>query len=165
MAEKSVEEEGLGGKSWDRWGGCGTQIRGCSRNEILAGLKTRGHMGWALFGDGGVGGELGAETPLQFLAEISDLHAGHDDEFAGEHFARFVIVGKLTDDAAVLAILIPTKTAIGDGFGTDELKAAEQRIALRDLELFPHDDDIDELFVRTKGFRHDEALSFANGAE
>jgi hypothetical protein len=119
----------------------------------------------ALPGDGGVRGELGAETPLEFLTHIGDFHPGHDNKFAGEHFARLVIIGKLAGDAAVLAILIPAKAAIGDGFRADELEAAEQGIALGNMELLPHDDDIDEFFIRTKGFRHDETLSFAYGAE
>jgi hypothetical protein len=119
----------------------------------------------ALLGDGGVGGKLGAKTPLQFLAEIDDFHTGHNDELAREHFAGLIIIGKLTGDAAVLAILIPAETAIRNSFGADELEATEQGIALRNMELLAHDGDIHEFFIRTKGFRHDEALSFANGAE
>ena len=80
---------------------------------------------YRLFGDGGVGGELGAEAPLQFLAEVGDLHAGHDDEFAREHFAWLVVVGELAGDATVLAILIPAEAAVRDGLRTDELEAAE----------------------------------------
>jgi hypothetical protein len=113
-----------------------------------------------LFGNGGVGGELGSQTPLQFLAQIRDLHARHDDELAREHFAGFVVVGELADDAAVLTILVPAEATVGDGFGADELEAAKQRVALRDLKLFAHDGDFDEFFVGTKRFRHDKALSF-----
>jgi hypothetical protein len=118
-----------------------------------------------LFGNGGIGRELGTQAPLQFLTHVGNFHAGHDDEFTGKHFARLVIVGKLTGDAAVLTILIPAEAAVRNCFRTDELKAAQQRVAFRDLEFLAHDDDIDEFFVRTKGFRHDEAFSFANGAE
>jgi hypothetical protein len=118
-----------------------------------------------LFGDGGVGWEFGAQTPLQFLAEVGNFHARHDDEFAGEHFARLIIVGKLTGDAAVLAILIPAESAVRNGLGADELETAKQRVALRDLEFLAQDSDVHEFFVRTERFRHGEAFSFANGAE
>ena len=80
----------------------------------------------ALLLDGGIRGKLRAQAPFQFLAHIGDFHAGHDNEFAGKHFPRLVIIGKLAGDAAILTILIPAETAIGDGFRTDELEAAEQ---------------------------------------
>ena len=118
-----------------------------------------------LLGGGGGCGELGAEAPLQFLAQFRDVHAGHDDEFAGEHFLGLVLIGKLTGDAAVLAILIPAETAVRNSFRADELEAAEQGVALGDLEFSSHESDVHEFFVWAKGFRHDEALSFANGAE
>ena len=125
-----------------------------------------GPMGWQrLLGDDGFRGQLGAEAPLEFLAHIGDFHAGHDDELAGLHFARFVIIGKLTGDTAILAILVPAEAAVGDGLRADELKATEQGVALGDLEFSSHDYDVHELFVRTKWFRHRKALSFTNGAE
>jgi hypothetical protein len=118
-----------------------------------------------LFRNGGIGWELGTEAPLEFLAHVGNFHAGHNDEFAREHFAGLVVIGELAAHTAVLTILIPAKAAIGNGFRTNELETSKKRVALRDLEFLAHDDDIDKFFVRTKGFRHDEALSFANGAE
>jgi hypothetical protein len=108
-----------------------------------------------LFRDGGVRGELGAETPLQLLAHVGDFHAGHHDEFAGEHFARLVIIGELASYAAILAILIPAEAPVRNSFRADELKAAQQGIAFRDLEFSTEDIDVHKLFVRTKRFRHD----------
>ena len=102
-----------------------------------------------------VDGELGAETPFQFLAKFGDFHAGHDDKFAGDHFARLIIIGKLAGDATILAILVPAEAAVGDGFRTDELKAAEQGVTFRNLKLSPEDGDLNEFFVRTERFRHD----------
>ena len=111
-----------------------------------------------LLGDGGVGGELGAEAPLQLLAHFADFHTGHDDEFAGEHFARLVVIGKLAGDAAILAILIPAEAPVGDGFRADKLKTAQQRVAFRHLELLAKDGDLNQFFVRTERFRHDGSV-------
>ena len=107
-----------------------------------------------LLGDGCVGGELGAEAPLELLAHFGDFHAGHDDEFAGEHFARLVVIGKLAGDAAILAILVPAETSVGDGFRADELKAAQQGIAFRHLEFLAEDRYLNQFFVWTERFRH-----------
>ena len=63
--------------------------------------------------------------------------------------------GSWQDDPAILAILIPAEAAVRNRFRADELEAAQQRIALGHLEFLAHDGDVDELFVRTKGFRHD----------
>jgi hypothetical protein len=131
----------------------------------LLSCKTTRNAGLLLLRNGGVGRKLGAQAPLQFLAHVGNFHSGHNDEFARQHFARLIVVRELAGNATILAVLIPAKTAVRNGFRTDELEATEKRIALRDLEFLAHDDDINEFFVRTKGFRHDEALSFANGAE
>ena len=110
-----------------------------------------------LSGHRGVGRQLRTQAPLQFLAQIGNFHAGHDNELAGEHFADFIVIAT---HAAILAILVPAETAVRNGFRADELETAQQGIALGDLKLPTHDDDFNEFFVRTKRFRHDEALSF-----
>jgi hypothetical protein len=98
--------------------------------------------------------QLGAQAPAELLAEVGDLHAGHHDKFARKHFARFVVIGKLAGDAAILAILIPAETAVRNRLRTDELKTTEERVALRDLEFFAEEGDLHEFFVGTKWFRH-----------
>ena len=105
--------------------------------------------------DGRVGRELGTETPLEFLAEFGDFHAGHDDKLASDHFTRFIIIGKLTGDAAILAILIPAEAAVGDRFRADKLKTTKQGVAFRNLEFFSENRNFNEFFVRTERFRHD----------
>jgi hypothetical protein len=74
-------------------------------------------------------------------------------------------MGMLDSDGDFLATLIQTNTAVGDGFRADELKTAEERVALRDLKLFSEERDLNEFFVRAKWFRHDEDDPLANGAE
>jgi len=86
-----------------------------SRRRLAAGVRI-------------VGSELerAAEAGLQVLAHVHDFHAGHDHEFAGEHVARLIIVGQLTTDAAILAVLIPAEAAVRDRFRADELKCAKE---------------------------------------
>jgi len=88
-----------------------------------------------LRGNGCVRRQLGAQAPLQFLADFGDFHSGHDDEFAAQHLARFVVIGELAGNPAILALLVPAEAPVGDRFGTDELKAAQQRVPFWDLEF------------------------------
>jgi hypothetical protein len=46
-------------------------------------------------------------------------------------------IGKLSHDAAILAVLIPAETPVGDGLRADILEAAQDRILLRDLKSLP----------------------------
>ena len=66
---------------------------------------------------------------------------------------RAVFISKFSDDAAILAVLIPAETAVRDGFRSDVLKAAKNRIFLRDLERFPQDLNFDQPFVGAKNLR------------
>src|SRR6266568_4754689 len=110
--------------------------------------------GFSLRRNSGVGGQLGAQAPLEFLAQLENFHARHDDELAAQHFARFVVIGQLAGHAAILAILVPAETAVRNGFRADELETAQERVALRHLELLSEDGDVNQLFVRTEGLRH-----------
>jgi hypothetical protein len=76
--------------------------------------------------------KFGAQAADQFRREIGNVHALRDDEFAAEDRARLVVIGKLAIDAAILAFLVPAEAAVGNRFGTDELKSAQKGIALRD---------------------------------
>src|SRR5215471_6207972 len=111
-----------------------------------------------LLGRHGSEGQFGAQAPLQLLTQFRDFHSRHHDELAREHFARLIVVGKLACDAAILTILIPAKTAIRDCFRTDELEASQQRVPLRDLELLPHDVNVDKFFVRSEWFGHETLI-------
>ena len=90
-----------------------------------AGAVPRSWFRFKLSADGSPRGELGTQTPFQLLTHFGDFHTRHDDKFAGKHFARLVVVGELTADAAILAILIPAEAAIRNGFWADELEAAQ----------------------------------------
>jgi hypothetical protein len=79
-----------------------------------------------LGGNGRVRRQLGAQAPLQFLTDFGDFHPGHDDKFAAQHFARFVVIGELAGNPAILALLVPAKAAVRNRFGTDELEATQQ---------------------------------------
>jgi len=66
--------------------------------------------------DGALGGRRRAPSwsgeTRELLAHFGDpFHAGHDDdEFAGKHFARIVVIGS-GGNAAILAILVQQTTA------------------------------------------------------
>jgi len=98
--------------------------------------------------------QLRTEAPFQFLADLGDLHSGHHDELAAQHLTCLIVVRQLRRDAAILAILIPAETPVGNRLRADELKAAQDGIFLRHLEFSPQDGDLHQLLVRTKWFRH-----------
>jgi len=66
---------------------------------------------------------------------------------------RALFIGEFSDDAAILAILIPAKTTVGDGFRADVLKAAKNRIFLGDLKSFSQDFNFHQAFVGAKNLR------------
>src|SRR6266436_5960407 len=103
--------------------------------------------------------ELRAQAPLQFLAHLHDFHPWHHDEFAAQHLVRLVLIRQLARHPAILTILIPAEAPIRYRLRADELKAPQKRIPLRDLKLSSEDRDLHQLFIRTKGFRHDESCS------
>ena len=63
---------------------------------------------------------------------------------------RLVVVYQLARHPAILAILIPAETAVGDGFWADVLEAAQDRVLLRDFERLPENLDGDEPLVWAK---------------
>src|SRR5258706_5048854 len=125
-------------------------------------LKT----GWSwknrLFGHGQVGGQLRSQAPLQLLAQFGYFHAGHHDEFAAQHLARFVVVGQLARYTTILAFLVPTEPSIRNRFRANELEAAQKTVALRHLKFLAQDGNVHKLFVRTERFRHDRVLFSAH---
>ncbi len=98
--------------------------------------------------------QYAAEATLQLRAYFFYFHASHDHKFARNHFARFIVIGQLTLDTAILAILVPTETPVRDRLRTNELEATEQRVFLRNLEFLAHDFYGNQFFVGTKGARH-----------
>src|SRR5262249_45706791 len=79
--------------------------------------------------------KLCAQAPLEFLAHLYNFHSRHHDELAAQHLARLVIIGQLAGYVAILAILIPAEVAIRYGLRTNELEAAQKRVALRHLKF------------------------------
>src|SRR5262249_24270068 len=49
----------------------------------------------------------------------------------------------------------PAKTAVWNRFRTQELETPQKRIALGNLKFLAQDRDLNEFFIRPKGFRHD----------
>ena len=88
-----------------------------------------------LRGNGRIRRKLGVQAPFQFLADFRDFHSGHDDKFAAQHFTRFVVIGELAGNTAILALLVPAEAPIRNRFGTNELETAQQRVPFWDLEL------------------------------
>ena len=93
------------------------------------------------------------EAILQFGADFGNFHAGAHQKLAAQEFVRAVFIGEFSDDAAILAILIPAETAVRDGFRADVLKAAKNRVLFRDLECFSQDLDFDQPLVGAKNLR------------
>jgi hypothetical protein len=96
----------------------------------------------------------GPEAKLQFRADLRDFHSRHDHKFATEHLARLIVIGEFGHDPAVLAILVPAEPAVGDRFRTQKLKAAQERISLRDLHGLLQQLDLDQALVGPEGFGH-----------
>ena len=64
-----------------------------------------------------------------------------------------IVIRQLGIDAAVLAILIPAETAVGDGLRAEELKAAQDGFFSGTSRL-AEDLDFDQPFVWTKRLGH-----------
>ena len=68
--------------------------------------------------------------------------------------ARLVVVGQLTFDAAVLALLVPAEPPVGDRLRADELEAAQNGVLLRHLDLLAQDLNLHQPLVGAEEFRH-----------
>src|SRR5260370_16910005 len=101
--------------------------------------------------DSGVRMELCPEAPLQLLAQLGNLHPRHNDEFATQHFPRLVVVGQLTRNATILAILVPAEAPVRNRLRTNKLETAQERIAFGHLKFLTKNADAPKLFFRTKG--------------
>jgi len=97
--------------------------------------------------------QLVLEAIFQFGADICNFHTCAHQELAAEEIMWALFVGKFSDDAAILTVLIPAEASVRDGFRADVLKAAKNRILLGDLKSFPHNLDFDQSFVRSKNLR------------
>jgi hypothetical protein len=83
------------------------------------------------------------EAIFQFRADFGYFHTCTHQEFATEEVMRAFFVGEFSHDAAILTVLIPAEAAVRDGFRADVLKAAKNRILLRDLKSFPQNLNFD----------------------
>jgi hypothetical protein len=66
---------------------------------------------------------------------------------------RFFFIIQFPGHAAILAILIPAESSVGDGFRADVLKTTKNRIFLGDLERLAQDLDVNQALVRAKHLR------------
>ena len=94
--------------------------------------------------------QLILEAILQFGADLGDFHARAYQKFAAQEFMRAVFIGEFSDHAAILAVLIPAKTPVGNRFRADVLKAAKNRVFFGDLKSLPHDFDFNQPLVGAK---------------
>jgi hypothetical protein len=94
--------------------------------------------------------QLGLKAILQFWADFGDFHAWAHQEFAAQEFMGAVFIGEFSNDAAILAVLIPAETPVWNGLRTDVLEAAKNRVLLWNLKSFPHDLNFDQPFVGSK---------------
>ena len=90
------------------------------------------------------------EAIFEFGANLGDFHSRAHQEFAAQEFVGLVIIYQFASHAAILAILIPAETSVGNGFRADVLKTAKNRILFGDLERLPKNLDVDQAFVRAK---------------
>jgi hypothetical protein len=98
--------------------------------------------------------ELAAEAPPELGRNLGDFHAWNHQEFAGQHGARAIVVGELADDLAVLALLIPAETAVGDGLRADVLEGAKEAVLLGNVKGAAEHGDGNEPLVRAENVRH-----------
>jgi hypothetical protein len=94
--------------------------------------------------------QLVLQAILQFRADFADFHACANQELATQQFVRAIFIREFSYNAAILAILIPAETPVRNGFRTDVLEAAKNRIFLRDLKSFSQNFDFDQSFVWPK---------------
>lgn len=97
--------------------------------------------------------QLILEAILQFGADFRNFHAGAHQKLAAQEIVRAVFIGEFSDDAAILAILIPAETPVRDGFRADVLEAAKNRVLFRDLESFSQDFNFNQPLVGAKNLR------------
>jgi hypothetical protein len=90
------------------------------------------------------------EAILQFGADFRDFHTRTDQELATQEIVRALLIRQLSNDAAILAVLVPAETPVRDGFRTNVLKASKDRILLGDLENLPKNFDLNQPLVRPK---------------
>jgi hypothetical protein len=101
------------------------------------------------------------KTDTQLGTELSNLHPGHDNELAAQHLARFIVIRQLGLNAAVLTVLVPAKTAVGDRFGAQELKTAQQRILVGNFHGLTQHLDFNQVLVGPERAGHNR--SFVRG--
>jgi hypothetical protein len=83
------------------------------------------------------------QAELKFGADLADFHAFADHELTAQQFVRFILVGELRHDAAILAILVPAEAPVGNRLRADVLEAAEDRVFFRDFKRLPENLDRD----------------------
>jgi hypothetical protein len=76
-----------------------------------------------------------AEAEPDFLADFSNPHAFGHEQLAGQRSASLRAFARVVAHAAVLAILIPAKAAVGNWFGGEVLQAAQNRIVFWNFDL------------------------------
>src|ERR1700682_5073036 len=108
----------------------------------------RGGFGWCLLLRLFV--ELFLEAIFEFGADFGNFHSCAHQEFEAQEFVGWFIIPQFAGHAAILAILIPAETSVGNGFRADVLKTAENRILLGNLERLPKNYDLDQAFVRAE---------------
>jgi hypothetical protein len=88
------------------------------------------------------------EAVFQFGADLGDFHARAHEKFAAQEIVRALFIGELSNHAAILAILIPAESSVGDGFRADVLKATKDRILFGNLERLAQNLDFHQPLVR-----------------
>jgi hypothetical protein len=94
--------------------------------------------------------QLFLEAVFEFGADFGNFHSRANQEFAAQQFVVLVLIRQFAGHAAILAILVPAETSVGNGFRADVLETAENRILLGDLERFAKNLDLDQAFVGSK---------------
>jgi hypothetical protein len=103
------------------------------------------------------------EAVLQFGADFADFHSRAYQKFTAQEFVRALFIGQFSNDATILAVLVPAEAAVGYRFGTDVLKAPQNGVLFRNLKHLPKYRDFDKPLVgaeylsapiRGGGFRH-----------
>ena len=91
-----------------------------------------------------------AQAVPDFVRHVDDAHSVLNHQLAGNRLSNLSSLPEIVVDAAVLAIFVPAETSVGNTVLGEILKAAEQAVVLRNLELFVENLDREQLFVGMK---------------
>jgi hypothetical protein len=75
-----------------------------------------------------------SKTILDLAAGFGDSHPGFDHQLAGEGCPCSGRLARVIGHPTILAVLVPTESAVGDSLGSKILQAAQKHIPFRNVD-------------------------------